>query len=288
MRKLLVVATALCALVGTAPAVAATKDVKIVKSGFSPVTLTVNAGDTVVWTNRDTANHQVVSDRGAFVSAILAAGKSFSFKFDAAGTYHYRDALQPAEKGVVTVKGAPPSVSIGVSAPLVAYGVEIHVSGIVSSKKSGEQVTIWQQPYGQASFGQLAVVVTTTGGVYDYVTKPAMQTTYQVKAKAAASQPVTVQVRPKISLLPSRNGHWLYTKVYGAHSFAGQTVYLQRRTIFGEWIIVQRLTLGQLDGKLFRVPRRKGVSTYRVFMPATSSGPGYTESASGTQTARVK
>jgi plastocyanin len=288
MRKLILAAASVLLLTIAAPAQAGTRDVRIVKAGFSPGTVTITAGDTVVWVNRDTVNHQVVSDRGAFVSPILGPGKSFSFKFNAAGTYRYRDALEPAERATITVRGAPATVSLGASAPLVVYGVDLHLSGLVSNKKAGEQVTIWAQPYGQASFAQLAVVTTGAGGAWDYVVKPDMQTTYQAKSRSAASQPVTVQVRPKITLLPSRNGRYLYTKVYGAHSFAGQYAYLQRRTMFGEWVIVQRFALGPQSGKLFRVPKRHGVTTYRVWLPATSAGPGYTESSSGTQTARIK
>jgi hypothetical protein len=179
-------------------------------------------------------------------------------------------------------------VSLGASAPLVTYGAELHLTGAVSNKKAGVQISIWAQPYGQASYVELAVVATTTGGAWDYVVKPSLQTTYQAKLNASASQPVTIQVRPKITLLPSRNGKYLYTKIYGARSYAGQVVYLQRRTIFGEWIVVRKLTLGSLSGRLFRVPRRHGVSTYRVYMPQTSAGAGYADSASGTQTARQR
>ena len=286
MRRFVLVAAVLCALAGAGPGLAATKEVRIVKAGFSPASVTITAGDTITWVNRDTVNHQVVSDTGAFVSTTLAAGKSYSFKFNAAGKYTYRDALEPAEKGTVTVQGAPPSVSLGASAPLVDYGVEVHLAGIVSTKKVGEQVTVWQQPYGQASFAQLAVVTTTTAGAWDFVTKPVMQTTYVVKAKGATSQPVTVQVRPKITLLPTKKGGFFYTKVYGAHSFAGQVVFLQRRTSFGQWVIERSYTLGPLSGKSFRVPRRSGIVTYRIWMPPTSTGPGYAESASGTQKAR--
>ncbi|MBA3366283.1 MAG: cupredoxin domain-containing protein [Actinobacteria bacterium] len=287
MRKFLLVPTALLALAFASNAAAATKDVRIVKTGFSPISLQVNAGDTVRWTNRDTTSHQVVSDRGAFVSTILAPGKTFSFTFKAAGTYRYRDALEPAERGAVTVKGLPPTVSIGASSPIVVYGAEIKISGLVSSLKAGEQVTLWAQPHGQSSFVQIAVLTTVTGGAWDYNTKPTVLTTYQARSKNAASQPVVVQVKPKISLLPGKRGYF-YARVSAGVSFAGKTVYLQRRTLFGQWVSVQRLTLGSQSGRIFKVPRRKGTWSYRIFMGVDAAGSGYLESWSGTQTVRRK
>jgi plastocyanin len=284
MRRFVLVAASLAVLWGAPSGLAATKQVNILKSGFSPTSVTVTAGDTVVWVNKDAASHQVVSDAGAFASVTLGAGKSWGFKFGSAGKFTYRDALKPAEKGTVNVKAAPATVSLGASAPLVTYGSELHLGGVVSTQKPGEQVTVWQQPYGQASFSQLTVVTTTTGGAWDLIVKPTLQTNYLVKAKGATSGTVTVQVRPRVTFLPSRNGKWLYAKVYGARSFAGQVVFLQRRTITGQWLSVHRYTLGRLSGKLFPRPRRHGRTMYRIWLPATSAGGGYAESVSGTQT----
>ena len=42
---------------------------------------------------------------GAFASAVLARGKTYTFRFDVAGTYRYRDALNPSVTGTVKVAG---------------------------------------------------------------------------------------------------------------------------------------------------------------------------------------
>lgn len=285
MRKLILAGAALLAVGAPSSALAATKDVRIVKAGFSPTSMTVNAGDVIRWTNRDTVNHQVVSDRGSFASAILGPGKAFSFTFRAAGTYNYRDALKPAERGTIVVRGALPTVSLAASSPIIVYGSAIRLNGVVSSQKAGETVTVWAQAQGQTSFVQIGTVLTATGGAWDFSTAPNVLTNYHVRSKSAVSQPVTVQVRPKITLLPSRRGSF-YAKVNAAASFAGKTVFLQRRTQFGEWVIVQRFTLGSLSGKLFKIPKRKGVWTYRMFFATDQAAPGYLESWSGTQTVR--
>ena len=66
MRRLLVVATVLSALLFAPQALAKTITIQILKSGFSPASATVARGDMVVWKNADTAQHQVVADDGSF------------------------------------------------------------------------------------------------------------------------------------------------------------------------------------------------------------------------------
>ena len=133
MRRLFILG-ALAALLVAPSASAATATVRIVRSGFSPATATIRAGDTVRWVNADTVNHQVVSDTGAFASPVLAPGRAFSFTFGAAGRYRYRDALEPVERATVMVRGVAPAVSMAASAPIVVYGGEVKLTGAVSSQ----------------------------------------------------------------------------------------------------------------------------------------------------------
>lgn len=285
MRRLALVLGAVVGLAAVAVAGAATVSIAIVKDGFRPAARTVAAGDTVSWTNRDTVPHQVVADSGAFASPVLQPGRSYAFVFRAAGTYRYRDALEPVERGRVVVKGPPPSVTLAASAPIVRYGDEIHIGGRVSNGRAGEQVTLFAQPYGQASFAQLTVVTTTTDGLFDFLVKPELLTAYQALWRTTRSQPVAVQVRPRLTLLPGRRG-WLRTKAAAARSFAGRAVLVQRRSRFGQWVTVRKLTLGRLSGRVFRV-RPSVRTTYRVFMTVNQAGPGYLESWSGTQVVRA-
>jgi plastocyanin len=283
MRRLLVPLVAVAVLAAPGPAAAANATVRIVQDGFRPGSVGIAGGDSVTWRNGDRVNHQVVADNGAFASPILRPGQSFTFTFRAAGTYRYRDALEPAERGVVRVSGPPPSVSLGATAPILVHGGETHLQGTVSAQRPGEQVTILAQPYGQASYAQVTTVITTAGGIFDFIVKPTVLTSYQVRWRAAASQPISVQVRPKITLLPGRRG-WFLTRVTADRSFAGRWVYLQRRNQFGQWVNVTRYALGRQSGKLFRIPRTSG--TYRIFMTINQAGVGYLEGWSGTQPVR--
>ena len=103
MRRLLLLLGVVTCLAGAGSAGAATTTVSITKTGFSPRIATVSVGDTVTWTNKDTASHQVVADSGAFASPVLKAGQSWSYTFTKADGYPYRDKLNEALRGSVNV-----------------------------------------------------------------------------------------------------------------------------------------------------------------------------------------
>jgi plastocyanin len=286
MRRLAVGVAVVVGLAAVAVAGAATVSIAIVRDGFRPAARTIQFGDTVAWTNRDTVPHQVVAENGAFASPVLGPGRSYSFVFRAAGTFRYRDALEPAERARIVVRGPPPSVALGVTAPIIRYGDQVHIQGRVSNGRANEQVTLFAQPYGQASFAQMTVVTTTAGGTFDFVVGPALLTSYQAVWRATRSQPASVQVRPKITLLPGRaRGGWLRTKVTATGSFAGRWVYLQRRSALNQWVNVRKLKLGPQSGRSFRV-RPTTRTRYRIFMTVNQAGAGYLDSWSGTQVVR--
>jgi plastocyanin len=71
---------------------------------FAPTALTVAAGSTVTWTNRDDEPHTVVSEGGLFRSAALDTNESFSFRFDKPGTYRYTCTIHPRMVGTIVVR----------------------------------------------------------------------------------------------------------------------------------------------------------------------------------------
>jgi plastocyanin len=287
MRRAILLAVSMLALVLAAPASSATVTVSIKRTGFVPKSTTINQDDSVTWTNNDTINHQVVANNGSFASPILGPGKSWTRKFGNGGTFRYHDSLHPGLTGSVVVKGAPPQVTLVASAPVVKYGATVTLSGTVSNKKSGETVTIVQLPFGQTTKQVVATLQTTTGGVFTFTVTPQVNTTYQAQWKTLESS-VTVQVQPVIKLpFVSKTG-FFHFYVTAASSFAGKTVFLQRYTLAKTWVNIRTLTLGQKSGRLISVrfvrsliPR--GRWSIRVFMPATEMGGGYLDSWSGTQ-----
>ena len=70
---------------------------------FSPASLTVAAGTTVTWQNKDTIAHTSTSNNGVF-NGSLAPGGSYSYTFGAKGTYQYHCTIHPGMTGSVTVQ----------------------------------------------------------------------------------------------------------------------------------------------------------------------------------------
>ncbi|GAB3394871.1 cupredoxin domain-containing protein [Amycolatopsis echigonensis] len=89
---------------------ASAKSVEMKGYKFNPASLTIAAGDTVTWTNHDTAPHNVVVTDGPekFSSPTLQTGGTFSHTFTKAGTYSYYCSIHPDMKATVTVQGATP------------------------------------------------------------------------------------------------------------------------------------------------------------------------------------
>jgi len=70
---------------------------------YSPATLKVKRGDTVVWTNRDPFPHTATA-AGAFDSKSIAEGKSWRWRADRAGTIAYVCTFHPTMKGTLEVE----------------------------------------------------------------------------------------------------------------------------------------------------------------------------------------
>jgi plastocyanin len=74
---------------------------------FTPPTVTVNAGTTVTWTNKDDIPHGIASANDAFKkSKALDTDDSFSFTFTTPGTYQYFCYIHPHMTGTIVVEAA--------------------------------------------------------------------------------------------------------------------------------------------------------------------------------------
>ena len=88
---------------GTAAADPAATDIGIVNFEFSPATLTVKVGTTVVWTNKDAIGHTVNFNSGGIDSNVLNHNDQFTYTFTTPGTYDYICSIHPFMHGSVTV-----------------------------------------------------------------------------------------------------------------------------------------------------------------------------------------
>jgi plastocyanin len=282
MKKALALATAACALAvaGFAFAgLAANKTVNITSTAFKPKTVTIAGGDTVTWKNVDTVNHQVVANSGAFASGQIGPNRIYAKRIDTPGTYGYHDALHPTLKGTVKVTGAPPSVSIAASTPIAIYGNSIHVGGAISPAAVGNTVTVYAQPFGQASFVKLNDVLTVTNGVWDLVVPaPQVLTSYKAIWKGKTSAVVTVAVQPNLRL--SRVGRWFVARAQPG-KYGGHWLYVQRANAFGEWVSLKKVTLNSQSATRFKLRKLPhGLNRLRLFITTNQAGSGYFHGAS--------
>jgi plastocyanin len=273
MRKLILALAAVVTLAVAGPAGAATKTINIYGSTFTPKSATITEGDTVTWVNRDNANHQILADKGQFVSPILRPGQKYSFRFNAAGTYTYKDELNRKLAGTIKVNGLPPTLTFAASSQYVVYGDKVTLSGAVSNHKGGESVTIYYQPYPQPNLIERATVLTAADGTFSFIVSPQIATNYQAAWKGAYATPTSIQVQPKLTL--GRNNGWIIHAAAGA-SFSGKAVQLQRlNTLTGQWVTLKKVILNSKSSAkvLYKLP--KGLNQLRVTMSVNQAGAGF-------------
>jgi plastocyanin len=241
MRRVLATMFVMAAVLAVAPALSATRTVDITQAGFTPNRLTIEYGDTVTWTNKDTANHQVLADQGAFpASPVLQPNQTYSYTFTKSGSFGYRDALNTSRRGTIVVR---PGVSLTAAPPTVAYGQSATLSGLVSSGAPGERVTVDAMECGKTSFTRIGTATTTANGAWSSTTKPVMNTIYRADWRNAQSAQVTERVSPVVTLKRVRAGRFS-TSVTAAQSFVGKYVVLQRYVRARRaWKRVKRVTL---------------------------------------------
>ena len=112
LRRSAIIGTAVCAgvtLQGSsfagepaAPAMAERK-IRIANHKYDRPTLTIPAGTTVTWINKDEHLHSVVSRSQAFGSPALKTDETYSYRFTRLGEYEYFCNIHPLMVGTVVV-----------------------------------------------------------------------------------------------------------------------------------------------------------------------------------------
>ncbi|WP_322750992.1 MULTISPECIES: cupredoxin family copper-binding protein [unclassified Frankia] len=77
--------------------------VSIKNFAFSPATVTVPAGTTVIWTNEDSDAHTVTDKGGMLHSPTLDTGATYQYTFTTPGQYSYLCSIHPFMLGTVVV-----------------------------------------------------------------------------------------------------------------------------------------------------------------------------------------
>ena len=77
--------------------------VTIQNFAFAPATVTIKAGTTLTWTNRDQDPHTVSAMSGAFHSPTLNTGQSYQYTFTTPGHFDYLCTIHPFMTATVVV-----------------------------------------------------------------------------------------------------------------------------------------------------------------------------------------
>lgn len=84
------------------PSSASLNAVTMKNFSFSPAEITIKKGDTVTWTNEDTATHDVAGT--SFKSGNMKKGDTFSYTFNETGTFDYVCSFHASMKGTIIVE----------------------------------------------------------------------------------------------------------------------------------------------------------------------------------------
>jgi plastocyanin len=264
---LLTFATAVALAPLSSGSTTATVQVSITRVGFVPATVTVRTGDTVVWTNADTRNRQVVSEAAGFASPVLRPTETFSFTFNRAGRFRYSDPLvSPRQRGTVVVETAV-TVTLAAEPKIVRYGRSTVLSGRISTARANETVSIFAQRCRDTAFSKVGEAKTEANGTWTFGTKPLDRTNFRAQWGSVNSDPALVRVRPRITLAKLA-AHRYRARVFAAQSFAGRSISFQRWNatrrvwVHVRWVVLRDTGLGidptEISGRDFRSSIRAG------------------------------
>jgi hypothetical protein len=199
-------------------------------------------------------------------------------KLQSGTTYHYR---LVAASGAGTAYGSDvtfstiSAVTLSASTTESIYGHVATLSGMVATRQANVGVTIRAQALGAASFATVGSVQTGAGGVWSYRVRPRIATAYEASTTDGTSSPVSVGVRPAISLRLITKARFT-TRVVASRSFAHRKVQLQRQLASGKWVTVAHARLNAKSSAIFAARLLpQGASTIRIAMSVNQAGAGF-------------
>jgi plastocyanin len=102
--RALAAAAALAVAASAALAASATREIVMEAVAFKPASITVNAGDTIQWVNRDAFPHTATANDKRFDSGEIAPGATWKLVAKEKGTFAYLCAYHPTMKGTLVVR----------------------------------------------------------------------------------------------------------------------------------------------------------------------------------------
>jgi hypothetical protein len=213
-------------------------------------------------------------DVGNTLRAVVAVSNQFG---SASAISHQTAAIRSASSS---------QVSLDSNAALVVYGARVELTGSVGGSTGGDAVTILARPSSTRSLQVVESVQTHGDGSFSDIETPRTHTVYVARALGQTSDPVAVDVRPRLTLKRTAH-HVLRLRVTAAKSFVGKYVVVQVwNRHAGLWTSVTRVRLTRhtfgssptiVSTASFRLRPGQRV---RVLMPLSQTAPTYVSGSS--------
>jgi plastocyanin len=124
--------------------------ITIQNHSMNPTNLTINAGDTVTWTNQDVDGHDSHSTTEVWASPLLGQGQSYSFTFTQPGTYEYYCTPHKSTMNGYTITVLP-AVDPPTATPIPASGEALQPADPTAVPEPTAVNTIAPPPIGATS-----------------------------------------------------------------------------------------------------------------------------------------
>ena len=158
----------------------------------------------------------------------------------------------------------------------------VQLTGTISPAHAGEKITILAREFDALAALTITTASTDASGNWTAAVAPKIQTTYTAQTSTSMSQPVTLNVHPRVGF--GLSGKVFTAKITGRESFAGKIAYFQIRTSAGSWRRLALVVINQYSFAKFRVPLPRGhVYTLRIYLTKAQAGPGYLDGTSQTK-----
>jgi hypothetical protein len=208
---------------------------------------------------------------------VLKADETYTFTFQKGARVTYHDSFATTHRGTVTVNVPPANVTLAAATQTITYGDNTSLSGTVTNQLTNEPVTLTSQPVGKGT-QSIATTTTQANGAFSFGVAPTIQTSYQAHWRTTSSPSATINVRPLVGF--GRSGRLYVAKVTSDLTYAGRYVWLQRRSPFGGFVNVKRISLGANSRAIFSARLPRGRSILRLVLPSSQAGVGYVASTS--------
>jgi hypothetical protein len=152
-------------------------------------------------------------------------------------------AIAGAALAAAATAAAPVTLTVASSAPAVAYGKSVTLTGVLSTKRANQPVSISALQCGTTNSKKVATVKTVTDGAYKAAVTPTVGTTYQAAQRKVKSNTVAVAVSPVLKLVRVKRGSYTASVTAGL-DLKGKAILFQRYSkLKKRWVQVKRLVL---------------------------------------------